>query len=54
VTAPGLQFLVALVSGWVNRNQQEVIDFLQAENRLLLEQLGPGPHGEDPSEHPAG
>jgi hypothetical protein len=37
VTTPGLQFLVALVSGWLNRSQQEVIDFLQAENRFLRE-----------------
>jgi hypothetical protein len=41
VTAPGLRFLLALVAGWVNRNQQGVIDFLQAENRFLREQLGP-------------
>jgi len=41
VTTPGLQFLVALVAGWLNRSQQEVIDFLQAENRFLREQLGP-------------
>jgi hypothetical protein len=41
VTTPGLQFLLALVTGWVNRNQQEVIDYLQAENRLLRERLGP-------------
>jgi transposase InsO family protein len=43
VTTSGLQFLVALVAGWVNRNQQEVINYLQAENRLLRERLGPRP-----------
>ena len=28
------------MAGWVNRNQQDVIDYLQAENRVLSEQLG--------------
>ena len=41
MTTLGLQLLLPLVAGWVNRNQPEVIDFLQAENRLLREQLGP-------------
>ena len=40
-TPAALQFLVALVAGWVNRNQQEVINYLQAENRFLRERLGP-------------
>jgi len=38
---PGVQFLVALVAGWVNRHQLEVIEYLQDENRLLREQFGP-------------
>ena len=38
---PGVQFLVALVAGWVHRHQLEVIEYLQDENRLLREQLGP-------------
>jgi hypothetical protein len=28
-------FLLLLVSGWVNRQQQAVIDYLLAENRVL-------------------
>ncbi len=31
---------VALLAGWVNRHQQVVIEYLQAENRVLREQLG--------------
>ena len=29
-----------LFAGWVNRHQQEVIEYLQEENRGLREQLG--------------
>jgi hypothetical protein len=36
-----LQLLLLTVSGWINRHQQSVIDYLQAENRALREQLGP-------------
>ena len=36
-----LQLLLLTVSGWVNRHQQSVIEYLQAENRALREQLGP-------------
>jgi len=35
-----LQFLLMIFAGWVNRHQQDVIEYLQAENRALLEQLG--------------
>ena len=35
-----LQFLVLMLAGWVNRNQQDVIAYLQEENRVLREQLG--------------
>ena len=38
-----LQFLVLTVAGWVNRHQEDVIDYLREENRILREQLGPGP-----------
>jgi len=31
------------VAGWVNRHQQAVIEYLQEENRVLLEQLGGKP-----------
>ena len=36
-----LSFLLMMVSGWVYRHQLIVIEFLQAENRLLKEKLGP-------------
>ena len=35
-----VQFLMLIFAGWVNRSQQNVIDYLQAENRVLREQLG--------------
>jgi hypothetical protein len=36
---PALSFLLMMVSGWVHRHQMIVIEFLQAENRLLKERL---------------
>ena len=36
---PLLAFLLMVVSGWVHRHQLLVIEFLQAENRLLKERL---------------
>src|ERR1700704_5612683 len=36
---PLLSFLLMIVSGWVHRQQLVVIEFLQAENRLLKERL---------------
>jgi transposase InsO family protein len=35
-----LQFLILILVGWVNRSQQDVIEYLPAENRVLREQLG--------------
>jgi transposase InsO family protein len=35
-----LQFLMLIFAGWVNRHQQDVIEYLQEENRALREQLG--------------
>ncbi len=35
-----LQFLMLVFAGWVSRHQQDVIDYLQEENRALREQLG--------------
>ncbi len=35
-----IQFLLAIFAGWVNRSQQDVIEYLQEENRALREQLG--------------
>lgn len=37
--SPALQFLLLLFAGWVNRKQQDQIDYLREENRILLEQL---------------
>ena len=34
-----LQVLLVTVAGWVNRHQQEVIDYLVEENRVLKEQM---------------
>lgn len=36
---PLLTFLLMVVSGWVHRRQLIVIEFLQAENRMLKERL---------------
>ncbi len=35
-----LKFLMLIFAGWVNRRQQDVIEYLQEENRVLREQLG--------------
>ena len=35
-----LQFLMMTFAGWVNRHQQDVIEYLQAENRALRDPLG--------------
>jgi transposase InsO family protein len=34
-----LQYLMLTFAGWVNRSQQDVIEYLQEENRVLREQL---------------
>ena len=34
-----LRLLLLTVSGWVNRHQQEVLEYLVEENRVLKEQL---------------
>ncbi len=34
-----LYFLLPTFAGWVNRRQQEVVDYLMEENRVLREQL---------------
>jgi hypothetical protein len=36
---PG-QFIVVAIAGWMNRQQQEVIEYLKEENRVLREELG--------------
>jgi transposase InsO family protein len=35
-----LQFLMLIFAGWMNRSQQDIIEYLQEENRVLREQLG--------------
>lgn len=35
-----LQFLVVTVAGFIHRSQQDVIEYLREENRVLREQLG--------------
>jgi putative transposase len=42
-----LQFLLICVAGWINRNQQSVIEYLQEEVRVLKEQLGKRPNFND-------
>ena len=38
-----LRFLILTAAGWVNRHQEDMIDYLREENRVLREQLGPRP-----------
>ena len=38
-----LQFLVLTCAGWVNRHQEDVIDYLREENRILREHLSGRP-----------
>src|SRR5438132_3820312 len=33
-------FLVVCVAGWINRREQQVIEYLIEENRVLREQIG--------------
>jgi hypothetical protein len=40
VPPPLLSFLLMVVSGWVHPHQLTVMEFLQAENRLLKSKLG--------------
>jgi hypothetical protein len=34
------QFLLLILAGWINRRQQEAIDYLLTENGVLREKLG--------------
>jgi hypothetical protein len=34
------QLLLAILAGWVNRQQQDVIECLRTENQVLKEKLG--------------
>jgi hypothetical protein len=42
-----LQFFLIYLAGWLNRNQQSVIEYLQEEVRVLMEQLGKKPRFND-------
>jgi putative transposase len=35
-----VQFVVVVLAGWMNQRQQNVIEYLCEENRILREQLG--------------
>ena len=37
-----LQFLFLAFAAWVNRQQQDVIDYLQEDNRVMRDKLGGG------------
>ena len=34
------QLLVLILAGWISRQEQDVIEYLRAENRVLREKLG--------------
>jgi putative transposase len=34
------QFVLVVVAGWMNQRQQQTIEYLREENRVLREQLG--------------
>ena len=34
------QLLLVTLAGWINHREQEVIEYLRAENRVLREKLG--------------
>ena len=34
------QLLLIVLASWVNREQQEMIEYLQTENRVLIEKFG--------------
>lgn len=40
-----LQFFFLMLAGLVNRQQKANIEYLQTENKILLEQLGGNPKG---------
>jgi putative transposase len=37
---PPWQLLLLVLAGWVNRQQQDVIEYLLAENRVIRQKLG--------------
>jgi hypothetical protein len=39
MTLQPLQFVLAVLAGWLNEHQAHVVDYLREENRLLKQQL---------------
>jgi putative transposase len=39
-TLDPLQFVLMAMAGWMNKRQQQVIEYLQEENRVLRQQTG--------------
>jgi hypothetical protein len=35
-----VQFVLIAIAGWMNQRQQQMIEYLREENRVLREQLG--------------
>ena len=35
------KFILVALAGWIHRKQEDVIEYLREENRVLREQLGP-------------
>src|SRR5262245_2585619 len=40
MTLQPLQFVLAVLAGWLTEHQAHVVDYLREENRLLKQQLG--------------
>ena len=38
--AKPLAMLLVMLAGWINRQQQDMIDYLKEENKILREKLG--------------
>ncbi len=38
--AKPLAMLLVMLAGWINRQQQDMIDYLREENKILREKLG--------------
>ena len=36
------KFILIALAGWINRKQEDIIEYLREENRVLREQFGPG------------
>ncbi len=39
MTTKSMTMLLAMLAGWINQQQQEVIEYLKAENSILKEEL---------------